>query len=619
MDPLLEEFLSNPGPIASAICEKDRMDVYDAMKRVFKEEPEMWAEFKAEAASLGLNGNVSTLIRGLEKAQEREAKKSVDFWTVIHPCSGKPPFHKFTKKVVVVINGNDPVPPDEITARIVYALHEANEGTEPAIFQRSGGLVAVHYNGDCDPSLRVLETISLRQLIDRCCMFVRRTVADGVVNNAPTDVSDSVIKKVLMYPEFPFPNLTEITTVPGMRKDGTVCQTPGFDKASGRLSFFSVEDLRLVSDKPSKEELDEAVCLVNKMLAGFPFEEDGSRANAVGMLITPFVRSMHKGLVPLHCVSARTKGTGKSKLCEVCISVRGKDSPEGYAIPEKTEELNKTVQTAVLSGDDCILLDNLDAPLNSGGMCAILTMPTLKFRILGGHREVAIPNQFLFMVTGNNIQVLGDMGRRVQSVNMDAGVADPWNRSFSMELPDWTVENRASVVWALLTLVRSWVVAGSPVADSLGFGKGDTYGKWARVVGSVVSYAGWTGFGSNRALVLNADPEPGEWADFVEHLYQIEGDAWWYASGLSDHIVKAYRTIATGFENPAGAEELIDVLPVSLGKPTDGSLVRRLGNQLAERVGVPFPDCVYKIERRKGTQRRMMYRIASPESEPEKD
>jgi hypothetical protein len=54
--------------------------------------------------------------------------------------------------------------------------------------------------------------------------------------------------------------------------------------------------------------------LMNELLGDFPFQEESSRSNALAYLLTPFVRELVHGPVPMGVIEAPVAGTGKGLL-----------------------------------------------------------------------------------------------------------------------------------------------------------------------------------------------------------------------------------------------------------------------------------------------------------------
>jgi putative DNA primase/helicase len=70
------------------------------------------------------------------------------------------------------------------------------------------------------------------------------------------------------------------------------------------------------------------------------------------------------------------------------------------------------------------------------------------------------------MATGNNLQVTGDLTRRVLVCSLDARVEHPERRKFDWDAKDVAKEQRGRLVAAALTILSAWHAAGTRVERS---------------------------------------------------------------------------------------------------------------------------------------------------------
>ena len=187
-----------------------------------------------------------------------------------------------------------------------------------------------------------------------------------------------------------------------------------------------------------------------------------------------------------------------------------------------------------------------------------------------------------WIVTGNNIQLAGDMARRAYLIRMDAKRSRPWQgRDFRHpDLLGWALERRGVLVGAILTLVRSWVVAGRPPGE-VGIGGFDA---WARTVGGILANAGVDGFLDNLGeLYERIDVEAPQWEAFLYALQRHYGDAPFRSRDVVTAVTES--------------EELKDLLPDPLDAGKDmAKLARPLGNALARKAGVRHGDGEIHLE-----------------------
>ena len=244
-------------------------------------------------------------------------------------------------------------------------------------------------------------------------------------------------------------------------------------------------------------------------------------ANARALLITPAVRRAIPGPVPVALNDAPSPGTGKSLLAEIVSLIHTGSSAAMKPAPVRDEEeWRKTLTAVIQAGQSMTVFDNIDHPLASPNLALAVTANTWTDRILGRTSLVTLPQQTIFVVTGNNILLGGDMGRRCYWIRMDAATAEPW-RGRTFRHPDirsWVLQNRGRLLAAILTLARAWFVALRPKAQTPTLG---SFEEWCTVVGGILAFAGVPDFlGNLDDLYRQADPTLQQWQAFITLLYE---------------------------------------------------------------------------------------------------
>ncbi|MDR1622883.1 MAG: hypothetical protein LBS00_10965, partial [Synergistaceae bacterium] len=131
----------------------------------------------------------------------------------------------------------------------------------------------------------------------------------------------------------------------------------------------------------------------------------------------------------------------------------------------------------------------------------------------------------IWIATGNNIRLGGDIARRAYWIRLNSNLSKPWMRdsgSFKRELPAWVISHRSEMVGALLTMARAWFFDGKPkwTGNPLG-----SYEAWSRTVGGILEYCGVKGFLSNlEDLYEQTDDEPAQWSAFFEAVLDVFGE-----------------------------------------------------------------------------------------------
>jgi putative DNA primase/helicase len=97
-------------------------------------------------------------------------------------------------------------------------------------------------------------------------------------------------------------------------------------------------------------------------------------------------------------------------------------------------------------------------------------------------------NVWTLFATGNNLVLFEDVTRRVLLCRLDAGEERPLSRKFVRNPFEKVMVNRGQYIWAALTVVRAYIVAGRPGRLP---GIGDPFSEWSDSVRSMLVWLGW--------------------------------------------------------------------------------------------------------------------------------
>ena len=159
---------------------------------------------------------------------------------------------------------------------------------------------------------------------------------------------------------------------------------------------------------------------------------------------------------------------------------------------DNDKELEKLITSTFTVESGAVIFDNLAEGTSSTPpiLANLLTNPVWSERILGLHRNGRWPNDRLWMATGNNLRVGGDMASRTVYVRLAPKAPHPEQRTgFAIrDLAAWIKDpdHRAELLWRLLVLVADWVAAGTPRDDDVPAMRQFT--PWARGVGGFLAH-----------------------------------------------------------------------------------------------------------------------------------
>jgi len=354
------------------------------------------------------------------------------------------------------------------------------------------------------------------------CRTAHRVVNSEGIQTGLRDVwVDPSTVKVVQSRADHFAELDLVARAPFVRPDGTICRTNGYDEATRTMVVMDAELVGIdVPDEPTADEIAQARKLIlDEWLGDFPFPDEANRANALALVLTPFVRSMMY-VVPLAVIDGLAPGVGKNLLVDCILLMFLGEKPELMGYNRDDDEFRKLLTSAFMTGPEVLVFDEAHH-LDGASLARALTGAYWKDRLLGGNNIKGYPNRATWISLGNNVRVEGDVFRRVYRIALRPREANPEDRdthSFRHpHLEDWTKQNRADLVRAALTLVRAWFSAGKPrPAGGVTFG---SFEKWAETLGGIVETAGQPDFlGNLRAWRSESNLAAGYWAAHLAWL-----------------------------------------------------------------------------------------------------
>jgi 5S rRNA maturation endonuclease (ribonuclease M5) len=478
---------------------------------------------------------------------------------------------------------------------------EAN--TPPQNFVRGGLLARVRTNEQGYPIIDTLGEAhvagALMRAVDIGHWETRKDNHGELVDVFKHDTPPAtMVKDILARGSWDFPALEAVTEIPLMRPDGSLLDEPGYDPTL-RLYYVPPAGFRLapVPEQPVAHDVNRALKLIWETIGEFPYVDDGpeldvdgrrqrvsaSRANAMAALLTPVVRPLIRGCVPLALIDKPAAGTGASLFMQVLALITTGRSVGFLAAPDKEEEWRKSITATLKDGAMLVIIDNVEKPLWAPSLAMALTTDVWKDRELATSHLLQLPQRATWFATGNNIKLRGDLPRRCYWVRMDAKMSQPWTRPPERfthpDLLTWATDHRGELLAALLTLVRAWHVAGRPRVKVPILGG---FTSWADTLGSLLAYLQVPGFLANLAAFYAQADEEGPQCEAFLTAWALVFDA---APVTVATLVQQLGTEASPLLE-AVPEELMDAIPAA--GDSWASFQRKLGRALAKREGVRY-------------------------------
>jgi hypothetical protein len=499
----------------------------------------------------------------------------------------------------------------DITAEALAALQEAND--PPKLFSRGSKIVAIAQNENGRQQINEVGVDGLRGRLTRTADYNRSLKIKGEHVEIDCAPPLDVVKDILSLSPgaWALPLLDGLTEMPMLRPDGTILNTPGYDAAT-RLYYSPDPDLRVpeIPERPTRRDVEQALSLIaNEVLGEFPFEDESSKTNAIAGMLTPVIKSAINAPTPAQLNDAPQAGSGKSLEAEVnSITATGRPA-EMFSLPKDEEEVRKHICTALYSGARVIVFDNINHRVDSGELCKALTATQFADREFRTHDKILLPVSAAFVLTGNNLQISGDLPRLCYWVRLDAKQSRPFLRT-GFRHPDlkaWVLEHRGELLAALLTLCRAWFAAGKPKPKILPLGG---FEAWTTTVGGILEYAGVKGFLANSMQFYEeADTESSQWESFLLTLDQCFYSEPFTVTEIMDKLHEKSETSSGSALRAAIPDFLAEAMD------RDGFFQRRAGKCFAERVDRRYGEKQVHLKRGKLSHGRNQWAVVIPEGQ----
>lgn len=505
-----------------------------------------------------------------------------------------------------IINYDDP--PTEQVMTLMNNLTKYND-INPKLFIRGSDIVRVV---EIDRGSLVLETVNESALRVESYNCVKYHNSRNREARMPIDIVRDVMsgsKRTRL-----FPRISGITRTPIMHYDGSVNLNTGYDKLT-EMYYSPRDDIKDISllRNPERHDINEALRLIWEPFRDFRFKSKADGTHVLAALFTVVFRNLIDGSVPLLLIDKPQAGTGASLISQVIGLISEGGEPIVTSMPHGEEEFRKVVISILLTGRSTVILDNIENKLQSPTLAALITSIDYSDRKLGTNENITLPNRVVWIGNGNNVELAGDLPRRVYWTRMDSETVRPWaeHRNFiHRDLKSWVRKHRSEILGAMFTIVKGWINAGRPgpkiIIPEMG-----GFEQWREFIGGIFEYCHIEGFlGNVQQMYEEADTETPEWTVFVDALYQKYGEESFFTKDIFKEITprKEYGNIY--YLN----EDLRDALPEQFLDTTEkeGSFSRMMGKAFSKRKDRRYPGG-YKIETDGAYNRSVKWRICKYE------
>jgi hypothetical protein len=374
----------------------------------------------------------------------------------------------------------------------------------------------------------------LRDLLCRSAQWQRYDARskENVPINPPRDIAATMLARTGEWRLFPA--VYGVTSAPTMRPDGSLVTKPGFDQKTGLL-LVEPPPMPTIPDSPAKADAEAALKVLEDLLVGFPFVDDVARAGALSAIITAVARGAFP-VTPLHASRAPTAGSGKSFLWDIVAAIIIGHPMPVISTGKDEIETEKRLGAALMTGQPLISIDNISGELGGDALCQIIERPVVDIRVLGLSKNMRIEARGTSVfATGNNFTLVGDICRRVITINLDAGMERPELRQFKFDPVERVLEDRGKYIAAALTICRAYFVAGRPDKTP----KLASFEGWSDTVRSALIWLGKKDPVESMELARQEDPELIELTEMLEAWSEVMSTGSATRAKLADVLLRS--------------------------------------------------------------------------------
>jgi hypothetical protein len=297
------------------------------------------------------------------------------------------------------------------------------------------------------------------------------------------------VKTLQGRPSWPFPLLEGIIHSPTLRPDGSLLDQPRYDPDTALYFDSNGTTFPAIPQRPTLDVARSAIGTLQEVVRDFPFAEPWHFSAWLSAVLSVVCRYTIQGCVPMHGITATTRGSGKTLLADtIALIGTGSTAARWSQVGDEDEERKRLLSLA-LDGDPLVCIDNVTAPLGSGALASALTGTSFKDRLLGVNQTKEAPLSAVFLCTGNNVQYVGDTARRVVPIAIDPKMERPEERKGFQHTPllPWVTKERPRLTIAALTIVKAYFVAGCP---SQGLTPLGSFEAWSDLIRQALVWAG---------------------------------------------------------------------------------------------------------------------------------
>jgi len=386
------------------------------------------------------------------------------------------------------------------------------------------------------PNVRLYTQPLMEIRMDQSLVFFESKKAEfGLEEKKLMGIPQNVIKALLENPKSLAPVVSGILSHPTILFNGKIICDEGYDKHTGLFLTLGGKTFAPIPDNVTKEDAVKAIkYLESTLFSEFCFHDSPvdtkdyslNALNAVSLLLTGVVRKIID-LAPAYLVNASIQGSGKTTVVRIChILLTGCDLPVS-SFGGCPEEMKKEMLSTLSQSPTLVCYDNVldGSELKGQTLSQVITSSSYKGRVLGLSKEITVPTNTVFTVTGNNVTLCSDLLRRFMSISLGSDIERPETRVFKHpNIVQYCLSHRTEVLNACLIIIKSYIDNGKQQIEPKDH-SGSGFPQWDQMVRFPILFT--TGIDIVKSMDQNREQSTENTATvaLIENLYnkfQIE-------------------------------------------------------------------------------------------------
>jgi hypothetical protein len=237
----------------------------------------------------------------------------------------------------------------------------------------------------------------------------------------------------------------------------------GYDRRMKLLGIFDHSEFDFSDKKLSPDDVTFHLTRLYAPFTEFSLSGPDDKSILVAAIFSAVVRQVLP-TCPAFGFDAPMQGSGKTLLAET-IAIIGSGEKAPALAPGRSdydEEFRKRLLTILMAGEKVCLFDNIVGAFDSPSFAAALTSGVYQDRILRSSRSPKVLVRTLFLMTGNNLTLTGDMTRRVLRARLKPDDHNLTKREYSFDPVVKATVMRKQIICSVLSLINHWKHCGQP-------------------------------------------------------------------------------------------------------------------------------------------------------------